>query len=71
MDFLKKHVFTFTGILIGALAGFAYWHFIGCEESCTIRSVWYHSTMYGALMGGLLANIGVGFFKGKTKGEQE
>jgi hypothetical protein len=56
--FLKKYALTFTGILIGAFGGFLYWHFVGCASgSCSINSVWYNSTAYGAIMGGLAMNI--------------
>ncbi|MBK6839504.1 MAG: hypothetical protein IPG90_15630 [Bacteroidetes bacterium] len=48
---------TIAGVLLGAGAGFLYWNFIGCSSgSCMITSVWYRSTLYGALMGGLFAN---------------
>jgi hypothetical protein len=57
-SFIKKHLFTLVGISFGALAGFLYWKFVGCASgSCSITSVWYNSTAYGAIMGGLLLNI--------------
>jgi hypothetical protein len=56
--FLKKYALTFAGILLGAFGGFLYWHFVGCASgSCSITSVWYNSTVYGAIMGGLAMNI--------------
>lgn len=40
----------------GALAGFAYYYFIGCwSGTCPITGSPYLSTAYGALMGFLLA----------------
>ena len=54
----KSIYFIIAGVLFGAGAGFAYWHFIGCNTgSCPITSIWYHATAYGALMGGLLGSI--------------
>lgn len=54
----KSMYFIIAGIALGALGGFAYWHFIGCDTgSCPITSIWYHSTAYGALMGGLFGSI--------------
>jgi len=41
----------------GAIGGYLYYYFIGCEESCTITSNPVNSSLYGALMGGLLFNI--------------
>ncbi|MGZ8568383.1 MAG: DUF6132 family protein [Bacteroidia bacterium] len=56
---------TILGIFVGALGGYLYWHFVGCSSgSCAISSVWYNSTGYGAMMGGLLFNS---FFSGEKK----
>lgn len=55
-------------MLVGAIVGFAYYHFVGCASgTCAITSKPVNSTLYGAMMGGLLFN---GFKKGKTKTEQ-
>lgn len=41
-------------IALGALGGYAYYHFIGCVNgSCPITSNPYISTAYGAVIGGL------------------
>ena len=43
------------GGLSGAIAGYAYYYFIGCNSGhCAITSTWYISTLYGAGMGSLL-----------------
>lgn len=53
-----KHQKTIIGIALGALAGFAYYYYIGCASgSCPISSKPMNSTLYGALMGALLANL--------------
>jgi len=55
---IKKNVITIAGVAIGALAGFLYWKFVGCSSgSCAITSKPINSTMYGAVMGGLLLSI--------------
>ena len=55
---IKKNIITITGVAIGALAGFLYWKFVGCSSgSCAITSKPINSTMYGAVMGGLLLSI--------------
>lgn len=42
---------------LGAVAGFAYYHYIGCAGgTCAITSNPYISTAYGMLMGTLLVN---------------
>ena len=55
MQFIKKHFLTIIGILIGSLGGYAYYFFVGCASgTCTITSNPLNSTLYGAMMGGLL-----------------
>lgn len=46
------------GVALGALAGYLYWKFVGCSSgTCAITSRPLNSTLYGAVMGGLLLNI--------------
>ena len=55
---------TITGVLIGSIAGFLYWKFVGCTSgTCYIQSNPVRMTLYGALMGGLVLNI----FQPQTK----
>lgn len=43
---------------LGALGGLAYWFFVGCESgTCAITSSPVNSSIYGAVMGALLAGI--------------
>lgn len=45
------------GIALGAVGGFLYWYYIGCNSgSCAITSSPINSTLYGGMMGGLLLN---------------
>jgi Family of unknown function (DUF6132) len=55
----RKIVFiTLSGVLLGAVAGYAYYYFVGCASgTCAITSKPLNSTLYGALMGGLLFNL--------------
>jgi hypothetical protein len=54
---IKKYYLTLIGVLIGAIAGYIYWQQVGClSGSCAITSSPVNSTLYGALMGGLLLN---------------
>lgn len=58
MRLVKKYYLTVIGVMIGAAAGFAYYHWIGCSSgTCPITSRPVNSTLYGALMGGLLFNM--------------
>ena len=54
-NLIIKYKHMIIGVLIGGAAGLAYWHFIGCASgTCAITSVWYRSTLYGAMMGALI-----------------
>jgi len=46
------------GPLIGAVAGFAYYKFIGCASgACPITSNPWVSTIYGAVMGFMIVMV--------------
>ena len=54
MQTLLKYKFTVIGLLMGALAGYAYYYFVGCASgTCAITSSPVNSTLYGAMMGGI------------------
>ncbi len=54
----KAILLTSIGVVIGAIAGYAYYHYIGCASgTCAITSKPVNSTLYGGLMGGLLFNL--------------
>lgn len=54
----RKYLLTIVGIIIGAITGYFYWKFIGCTTgSCSITSKPFNSTLYCAVMGGLLSSI--------------
>ena len=58
MNFLKNNFLTLAGILIGAIAGYLYYTYVGClSGTCAITSKPLNSTLYGGLMGGLFFNI--------------
>jgi hypothetical protein len=50
---LLKLVFP---VLLGAIGGFLYYNFIGCNGSCAITGNPYISTLYGAGIGAVLVN---------------
>ncbi len=55
---MMKNVLIITGlILIGAIAGYAYYYFIGCNagNTCPITSNPFSSIGYGALLGGVIS----------------
>jgi len=64
LSFIKKYQRNLIGIVLGAIAGWLYWHFVGCSSgTCAITSKPMNSSLYGALMGYLVA----GMFKKDVK----
>ena len=57
MSHYKKYSIA-LGVILGAIGGYFYWQEVGClGGTCLISSVWYNSTLYGAVMGGLLVSL--------------
>lgn len=60
MEFLQSRLArqlarTLPGVALGAMAGYAYYYFIGCTTgSCPITGNPWISTLYGAAMAGLI-----------------
>jgi len=66
--FAEKHLLALIGIVIGAIAGYFYWKYVGCSSgSCAITSKPFNSSSYGAVMGGLLFSIFQDNTKNRTK----
>lgn len=58
MKLFVKYKLILIGIVIGAIGGYVYYHYIGCASGfCPITSHPINSTAYGALMGGLFFSI--------------
>jgi len=56
--FVNKHILKIAGSSIGALGGFLYYYFVGCNSgTCPITSNPYISIAYGALMGYLISDL--------------
>lgn len=52
---ILKNMTVIIGTLIGALAGYLYWKFIGCTTgSCPITSSPINSSIYIAVVGALI-----------------
>ena len=58
MIFLNKYKLTLIGIVLGAIGGYLYYYFVGCASgTCAITLKPLNSSLYGAVIGGLLLNI--------------
>ena len=55
--------------LLGLAAGFIYWNFWGCTDSCPIDSSWKLSMLRGGIFGLLIAGIFQPSKKSETKEE--
>ena len=56
--FFQKYKRDLIGITLGAVAGFLYWRFVGCSSgTCMITSKPFNRSLYGAVMGFLVAGI--------------
>lgn len=69
MKFSKqKLILSVVGVLIGALAGYTYWLFIGCNSNtCLITSSSTNSTIYGTAMGFLIGGVADDWLVGRKK----
>ncbi len=55
MSYLTKNKFVIIGAILGGVGGYLYYHFIGCSSgTCAITSKPLNSSVYGAIVGGLL-----------------
>ncbi len=58
MEILKTKKLALAFLALGAIGGFLYWKFVGCTSgTCAIKSVWYWSTLWGAVVGYLLGDM--------------
>jgi phage shock protein E len=58
MKSLSRYYFPIAGIITGAMGGYLYYYFIGCADgTCMITSRPLNSTLYGAVLGGLLFSM--------------
>ena len=58
LQFLNKHKLYVIGAILGALVGYLYWQYVGCEGgTCAITSKPFNSTLYGSLIGTLFLGM--------------
>ena len=57
-EFIRKYRYIILFTITGAVGGFLYWRFIGCQSgTCPIKSRWYLSTLWGSAFGYLSGSI--------------
>lgn len=42
-------------MVVGAVLGYTYFYFFGCETNCSLKSDWRITTFYGSVIGLILA----------------
>lgn len=63
-NWMQKNKLYFIGALLGAIAGFFYWKYVGClTGTCAITSNPIRSTIYFAITGALVLSL----FKKQSK----
>ena len=69
MNFILTHRLALIGVVVGSIAGYLYYYYVGCVTgTCPITSKPFNSVVYGAIMGSLLFSM---FNKEKTKAENK
>lgn len=69
MNIVLKYWKYGVGIVLGAVGGYLYWRFVGCNSgTCPITSSPTISTLYGALIGWLAGGI---FHKKKSEAKNK
>ena len=70
MEKKRKTILIYSiGLILGALAGYLYYHFVGCASgTCPITSRPIPSTLFGAVFGAALGGL---FIPKKKKPEKE
>lgn len=53
----KALLLWLAGGVLGAVGGYMYFLYFGCEGSCAITSSPVNSTLYGTVMGGLVLSM--------------
>ena len=65
--FIKKHYRAFIGVVLGMIAGYLYYYFVGCKTgTCIITAHPVRSTLYVGFMGLLIGMA----FEPATKKEE-
>lgn len=55
---LLNNKLTVIGVILGAIGGYLYYYFVGCASgTCGITSSPVNSTLYFAVLGGLVMNL--------------
>lgn len=43
----QRYPYLILMVILGGLLGYAYWFYYGCENGCSIQSVWWRMSIWG------------------------
>ena len=70
--FYIKNKIALLLIIPGAIAGYFYWKYVGCNSgTCAIKFVWYNMVLFGGAMGYLLGGLVDDFINKRNKKEDD
>ena len=70
-EIIFKWAKRFLPVVGGAIAGYAYYYYVGCNRGCAITGNPFISTAYGALAGFLFVDWKSTFNKNKKEEKKE
>jgi len=54
----KRIMILAIGVIVGGITGYFYLKYVVCTSgNFSIKSVWYNSTLYGMLLGGMVFDL--------------
>lgn len=63
-NLLRKYGIYIVFAVAGAIGGYLYWYYIGCNTgTCPLTSKWYSTSIYGAILGYLSGDVVFSIFK--------
>jgi len=71
-NFFIKHKFSLLFLIPGIIGGYLYWRYVGClSGTCPLKSNWYFTILFGALIGYFIGDIIDDYFKKKNINKDE
>ncbi len=70
--FFKKYLPEITGAILGAIGGFLYWKYVGCQSgTCAIKSNWYLMIPWAAVLGYLAGSVAGDIIRKRKKSDKK
>ncbi len=70
--FVRSKRLQIIFLVVGAVGGLVYWKLVGCKTgTCPIKSVWYWTMLWGAVMGYLVGDLTNDIIQKRGKRKEE